>query len=152
MPDHFAVPYGPDVTPFSHAVMSVGGNDFLDTAGCSMTQQTVESRVTNAINALRSAAPNSLQIIVIGYCTPTEAYADCSTPEQMATLNRGIAAAAAAHSDVTYIDSTDRCGGSNTSFSPEIGTSIPSTSMPKGIAGYGACPQCKPPWAAISQR
>ena len=42
---------------YTHAVLTAGGNDFLDYPGCSMTEANVQSRVTDAINTLRAAAP-----------------------------------------------------------------------------------------------
>jgi lysophospholipase L1-like esterase len=101
----------------THVVISVGGNDFLDFAGCSMDQATLTSKVTSAVNAVRAAAPSGIKIILVAYCTPTKAVGDCTIAE-MPTLNAGIKAAADAAADVTFIDSHASCGGSNTAFSP----------------------------------
>ena len=105
-------------TTYTHAVMTVGGNDFLDTAGCTMTAETIQSRVTSAINALRAAAPAGIKIILPAYCTPTQAVGDCRI-EHFPALNAGIqAAAAAAGNDVEFVDAHAACGGGTTTYSP----------------------------------
>ena len=115
MADAFSSAHG---SGYTHAIVSIGGNDFLDTQGCGMSAAELASRVTSVVNALRAAAPAGIQIILVGYCTPTGPYADCATPALVANLNSGIAAAAAAAADVTYIDGTAACGGSTSAFSP----------------------------------
>ena len=103
---------------YTHAVISIGGNDFLDTTGCSMTKETIQSRVTSVVDALRAAAPAGIQIILVAYCTPTGPYADCTSVPLVSNLNDGIAAAAASAADVTFINSHAQCGGSTTAWSP----------------------------------
>lgn len=91
---------------------------FLDTGGCTMTRATVKSRVTSVINKARDAGPAGIKIIVIGYCMPTMPVGDCSSTATFSELNGGIADAAAAFSDVTYLDGTNGCGGSSSKWSP----------------------------------
>lgn len=102
---------------YTHVVLSVGGNDFLDTPGCSMTQATVTSRVKAAVDAVRAAGPTGLKIILIAYCTPTKAVGDCSLTH-FPTLNNGIKNAADGAADVTFIDAHASCGGTTTTWSP----------------------------------
>jgi hypothetical protein len=115
MTEAFSPAYG---SGYTHAVMTAGGNDFLDYPGCSMTQEVVQSRVTGAINALRAAAPPGIQIILIGYCTPTGVMGDCATASQVSPLNAGIVAAANAAVDVTFVDAHNTCGGTKDEWSP----------------------------------
>ena len=117
MTDAFSSTHG---SGYTHAVLSIGGNDFLDTGGCSMTATDLQSRVTAAINALRSAAQaagiSSISIIIPAYCAPTQAVGDCNVGH-FKTLNDGLKAAADAAADVTFIDAIGACGGSATSYS-----------------------------------
>lgn len=105
------------ITAATHVVVSLGGNDFLDSPGCSMTQSTLTSKVTASLNAIRAAAPAGIKIIVVAYCTATKAVGDCTLAD-FPTLNNAIKAAADAAADVTFIDAHDACGGTTTSFSP----------------------------------
>ena len=110
----FSAAYG---TGYNRAVVTLGGNDFLEVEGCAEPYTTIQTKVTNAINALRAAAPAGIQIMLIGYCTPREAYAGCAGASNAApsqALNQGIKAAADSMTDVTYVDAGDVCGAHGT--------------------------------------
>ena len=59
MSEAFSPTYG---SGYTHVVMWVGIQDFLTTVDCGLTRATVASRVTAAVNALRSAAPPGIKI------------------------------------------------------------------------------------------
>ena len=103
---------------YTHAVLTAGGNDFLDYPGCSMTEANVQSRVTDAINTLRAAAPPGIKIVLVGYCTPTGVIGDCASASSVSPLNAGIVAAANAAPDVTFVDAHNTCGGTKDEWSP----------------------------------
>ena len=41
--------------PYTHVVMTLGGNDFMPAANCSMTKATLQARVTRAIETVIAA-------------------------------------------------------------------------------------------------
>ena len=105
-------------TGFTHVVISIGGNDFLDTDGCMMKRAAVKAQVSLVVNAARQAGPAGMRILLVGYCMPTQPVADCEEQSRILELNGGIAEAAAAAADVTYLDGTYKCGGTESTWSP----------------------------------
>ena len=120
----FASAFTPAPNPaYTSVVMWVGIQDFLTTGGCGLTRANVASRVTAAVNALKSAAPAGTSIILPAYCMPTSAMGegvlgDCNSISQFNDLNGGIQDAANADAAVTFIDSVGACGGSSSTYSP----------------------------------
>lgn len=102
---------------YTHLSMSVGANDYMD-GTCVMPSAELTAHVTKAIDSARSAAPSGIKIVLHSYCTPTNEAAPGCTLAKGVTMNSAIKAAADAASDVTFVDGTEDCGGTATSWSP----------------------------------
>ena len=55
---------------FTHAVLSVGGNDFLDSS-CSIQPSELQRRLEAAIGAVKAAGPAGMKVVLAGYCAGT---------------------------------------------------------------------------------
>ena len=142
MSEAFSPTYG---SGYTHVVMWVGIQDFLTTVDCGLTRATVASRVTAAVNALRSAAPPGIKIVLPAYCNPSSAMASgvlgyCTTLTQFNNLNGGIQDAANAAADVTFIDSAGACGGGPNAYSSETYLASPVALNVKGYCAVYSMP------------
>ncbi|GMH84932.1 hypothetical protein TrVE_jg5963 [Triparma verrucosa] len=105
---------------FDYVWMSFGGNDMLESDGCSMTAETMQSKVTAAINNVKTnIAPGATKYLMTCYCQPksAESGSACNTPEKTVPLCAGIKAACDLDSNVEYVDSFESCGGSSSAWS-----------------------------------
>ncbi|GMH53327.1 hypothetical protein TL16_g01426 [Triparma laevis f. inornata] len=105
---------------FDYVWMSFGGNDLLESSGCSMSASTIQSKVTAAVNNVKSTiAPGASKYLLTCYCQPQgpEIGSACNTPQLVSKLCDGIKAAADADTDVEYVHSLEACGGSASAWS-----------------------------------
>lgn len=82
-------------------------------AGCTLSQADLTSRITSAINTVRSAAPAGVKIVMPSYCVMTALHPQIMPGCDLtafARLVRAMKAAADAAADVTFIDATAVCG------------------------------------------
>ena len=98
-------------------VISIGSNDFLDTGGCMMASCCPGTGLAGGERRSPGWA-SGMRILLVGYCMPTQPVADCEEQSRILELNGGIADAAAAAADVTYLDGTYECGGTESTWSP----------------------------------
>ena len=103
---------------YTHAWIGVGGNDLLDSAGCSKTTQELTTLFTNVVNEVKSSMPTGLKILATGYCQTTSGYSDCTEMSAITRIHDAWRSVAATDTDVTFISSLTSCGGSLTSWSP----------------------------------
>ena len=103
---------------FSHAWISVGGNDMLR-PGCDAdgAQAAVPGALESAMRAFADAGPG-VPKLVLGYSAVAADEEGCG-PADVARLNAQIEAAAAAYDDVTFVDVLETLGGSATEYSSE---------------------------------
>lgn len=104
----------PDGTCFDVAVLSLGGNDGLN----SQCTKDFTADITTVLNQM-TAACSSMKIVMLGYCKPTKCFSEC--PGDIATngayLNGHVKTACDGVEACTFIDSTNMCGGTDTAGS-----------------------------------
>jgi len=116
---------------YTHAWLSIGGNDFLDSKPCgSLRGEALQDYLEKAVERVRSRGPTGLKIVMTGYVVPsvrTTPYGlgvfGCGTsPSALKPLNDAIAAAVlnqtAKGHDVTFVDVAYVNGATNSSLSP----------------------------------
>jgi len=117
--------------------LTVGGNDVLNTGcGDTETKESITAKVTATINSVKAKAPG-VKILITGYCMPNSAEARrlfgnekmqagnrstprrlaCSSPAKFTFIGDAVKAAADDDAMVTYVDSTEACGGSKEKWS-----------------------------------
>ena len=103
---------------FSHAWISVGGNDMLR-PGCDAdgAQAAVPGALESAMRAFEDAGPG-VPKLVLGYSAVAADEEGCG-PADVARLNAQIEEAAAAYDDVTFVNVLETLGGSATEYSSE---------------------------------
>lgn len=104
---------------YTHAWLSVGGNDFLNT-GCSFSSEQkslLKANVEKSIANIRDNSDPNLQILMTSYYYPSSAEAGCSVPGALDILHEIISDATATDPLVQFVDIRGLFGGSADSFS-----------------------------------
>ena len=107
-------------TGYTHAWMSVGGNDFLG-SDCSMTAETLANHVSTAVAAAVAKAPGGMKILMTGYGSFSKALegSSCEISSTVA-LNTAVkdACETSPHrGQITFVDVMAEFGGSATTYS-----------------------------------
>jgi len=89
--DAFSAEYGKGYT---HAWLSVGGNDFMGTGCDKATKAGLTATIKAAIDKVLAAAPAGFQVLLTGYGVPKKSVAGCSVSDA-GVLQEAIQAAAA---------------------------------------------------------
>lgn len=106
-------------TGYTHAWMSVGGNDFLG-SDCSMTAETLANHVSTAVAAAVAEAPEGMKILMTGYGIFSEALQGSCEISATVALNAAIKAACETsphRGRITFVDVMAEFGGSATTYS-----------------------------------
>lgn len=103
---------------YSHVWLSVGGNDFLG-LGCSLGLPMLSSVIGSALQKVKAAAPSGITILMTGYSTPSGQlnHGSCTSFAALAILNEAVKAACQGEPACKFVDVTDACGGSSSSYS-----------------------------------
>jgi len=116
---------------YTHAWITIGGNDFLDSQPCgSLKGAALQTLLEAAIVRIRAAGPKGLKLVMTGYVLPSVhttpwsigAFGCGSSPSVLKPLNAAIAAAVASQAakgvDVTFVDVSYATGGTPSTLSP----------------------------------
>jgi hypothetical protein len=121
---------------YTHAWITLGGNDFLDSKPCGSVRGAVlQARLEAAIVRIRAAGPPGLKLVMTGYVSPSvlveggqeylEKFGCGTSPTVVKPVNDAIAAAVASQAakgvDVTYVDVAYVTGATPTTLSPGSG-------------------------------
>lgn len=104
---------------YTHAWLSVGGNDFLGQGCAAGTVEDIGKAVEDAIKKVVAAGPTGMKILMTGYGTPSVDVGEGCKAGAVAPLQAVIKAAAEASEHVTFVDVMDAFGGSASKHSDE---------------------------------
>ena len=96
---------------YTHVWIGIGGNDLLNSAGCSLSKATLKQRLQTVVNNVKQFKPAGAKMIATGYCTPTGETDNCGDPTvSNSVLNGAWADVAATEPELTFVSSANACG------------------------------------------
>lgn len=96
---------------FDQIMLAIGGNDYLG-SGCTLSKDILRQRVASTIDRFISVANPIKDIVLLGYCQPTNVFDICGKVVLAEDLNGALASAVIGKKAI-YVDTTGACGGGN---------------------------------------